>query len=289
MREHILLHPHCKTIARTCKRSIDRSIGSERYLRAWDIVALNTMLSPNESSTCRRRRRRSCHVGRLCAALLLSPSTSSAFAPVALAARKPTLVPRSAVVQRYRTENESSSAGPDRPEHELSDAFSFLPSRVSSIYRMDTPSEFQARVLDEEDALVVVRYYADACPSCRATGPLFRKWSRDIEASNSQSGVWGSPQAPLCVKIVEMPLTKATSAFLRDQGVEKLPSCHVYHPKFGLVEEQLVMSRADFEEFVNTVDCWSKGGCETDLGNDGVVEEEIEFEMQGDGDCEEFC
>lgn len=154
---------------------------------------------------------------------------------------------------------------------------------------MDEPSQFQLRVLEETEALVVVRFYAEVCPSCKVTGPLFRKWSRDIEADDIQSsvhaGVWGSQQDTLAIKILEMPLNRATSTFLKDElNVEKLPYCHLYHPKFGLVEEKLVMHKAEFDEFVTVVDCWTKGGCEADLVDQEEsiwnVEAEIEFEIQ---------
>ena len=50
------------------------------------------------------------------------------------------------------------------------------------------------------------------------------------------------------------------------------------------------MDRIEFEDFVNVVDCWSKGGCEADLeGNEQSNYAEIEFEAQDDDDCEEFC
>lgn len=191
---------------------------------------------------------------------------------------------------------EDSSSDVSKPERQ-SNAHSFLPSRLSSVQRMNEPSQFQAQVLDEKDALVVVRFFAEVCPSCRATGPLFRKWSRDIEADDIKSSVQagmmlGSQQEDaLSIKILEMPLNGATSSFLKDElQVEKLPYCHVYHPEFGLVEEQLVMDRIEFEDFVNVVDCWSKGGCEADLeGNEQSNYAEIEFESQDDDDCEEFC
>ena len=253
-----------------------------------------TYSSKSKDSVSHRRRRRSCHLSSLCTALLLSSSTTSAFAPTP-ATRKSTVAPQSAVIQRYRVEDESSNVS--QPQHQ-SNAYSFLPSRLSSIERVNKPSQFQAQVLEEKDSLVVVRFYAEVCPSCKATRPLFTKWFRDLEKNDNQSHISadvsmkGSQQDPLPIKILEMPLNKATSTFLKDElQIDQLPYCHLYHPKFGMVEEQLVLSKVDFREFVDVVDGWSIGGCEAELETlcNFDQEEEKEFGSQGNDDCEEFC
>eukprot|EP00578_Thalassiosira_sp_NH16_P017179 CAMPEP_0181106136 /NCGR_PEP_ID=MMETSP1071-20121207/16369_1 /TAXON_ID=35127 /ORGANISM="Thalassiosira sp., Strain NH16" /LENGTH=247 /DNA_ID=CAMNT_0023189519 /DNA_START=198 /DNA_END=941 /DNA_ORIENTATION=+ len=240
------------------------------------------------------------HVASITALLLSSP-IASAFSSITPTSTKSILDPRSAVIQRYRAEDtpDVSQQQQSQPKHQ-SDVFSFLPSRLSTIERMNRPSQFQEKVLDEKDSLVVVRFYAEVCPSCRATAPLFRKWSRGIEKSDMQSnisvdaGVWRPQQEALSVKILEMPLNMATSAFFKDElHVEQLPYYHVYHPEYGLVEEQLAMSKSEFEELTNNVDCWSKGGCDADF--EGIdqshwdKQEVIEFESQCDEDCEQFC
>ncbi|ACI64445.1 predicted protein [Thalassiosira pseudonana CCMP1335] len=197
----------------------------------------------------------------------------------------PSSVARSAVIQSYRVEN-------DNNQHQRStstDAFSLLPSRLTSIKRVEDPSQFQSQVLDEKDALVVVRFYADACPSCKATSPLFRRWSREITSTNNIGESAGSAEEnelrnSLSIKVLEMPLNKATSSYLQDQlHVDQLPYVHLYHPKFGLVEEQLVMNKREFCDFVTLVDGWSKGGgCE-------VVCSGLETDSPHEGDCQEFC
>lgn len=187
----------------------------------------------------------------------------------------------------------------DDPHQQSSDVYTFLPSRLTAIQLVDTRSQFRAQVIEETKSLVVVRYYAEICPSCRATGNLFRKWSRDISASDTHSNLngsaWGQKGGPLPIKILEMPFNKNTSSFLKDElNVSKLPYCHVYHPKFGLVEERLVMNKDEFEDFVYAVHCWSNGGCEVNLGevdpsSHGNKEYEIEFESQDGENCVDFC
>jgi len=252
------------------------------------------MTFPNERSGSRRRR--SCNVASVCAALLLAPSATSAFATTTTTTTKTSSL-------EYRSNNNEQSDLSQKKEQQ-SDALSFLPSRLSTIQRMDDPSQFQAQVLQDKNSLVVVRFYAEVCPSCRATGPLFRKWSRDMEGKDGQStadaSMWPSQsqQDALSIKILEMPLNKKTSSFLKDEiHVDRLPYCHLYHPQFGLVEEQLVMNRIEFKEFVNVVDCWSIGGCEADMDESSFLSnwnenEDIEFESQDDEDCRlrrEFC
>lgn len=223
-------------------------------------------------------RNRSYHLASLCVALLSlsTPSSVAAFSPAVLKHQRSMVRPpqqarpsprgrnrnmiqkrntqasssislRSAVIQAYRLENDPHVS---QPKHQ-SDVFSFLPSRLTSIQRVDTPSQFQTKVLDEQDSLVVVRFYADACPSCKATSPLFRKWSRDQEDQNVSES-----QA---IKFLEMPLNKATSNFLQQTlQIDKMPTCQLYHPQLGLVEEQLIVNRSEFKIFVNVVDGWLK-------------------------------
>mmetsp|Transcript_13325 Transcript_13325/g.20579 ORF Transcript_13325/g.20579 Transcript_13325/m.20579 type:complete len:233 (+) Transcript_13325:211-909(+) len=220
----------------------------------------------------------------LCAALMLSSGTASAFAFTPIHTRPPSPVVRSAtVVQRYRVENDIPQPDHHRKRPNTSksssqqskDVFSLLPERVS-VQRLTTPSEFQRQVVDERESLVVVRFYADTCPSCRATSSIFRKWSRGIVRDTISDS--NSDEVSMPIKVLEMPLTKATSSFLQDElKVEQIPYCHLYHPEYGLIEEHLVMNRSDLKDFCHAVDIWSRGG--------------VDFDLEGDeaGNCQEFC
>jgi thiol-disulfide isomerase/thioredoxin len=188
------------------------------------------------------------------------------------------LVLRSAVIQSYRVEDEF------HPKIQESDAFALLPARISPIKRIEIPSQFQSLVLGESNALVVVRFYADACPSCKATSPLFRRWSRNNEALNAADSMAVSSDQ-LAIKIVEMQLNKKTSSFMQEKlGVDQLPYCHLYHPQLGLVEEQLIMNKLDFREFVSVVEKWARGLAPSQVDNCVICSKEELME-----DCEEFC
>lgn len=215
--------------------------------------------------------------------MLSSASSTGAFAFTSMHTRSSSsITSRSAtVVQRYRVENDFSQPDHNRKGLKIAesspqqskDVFSLLPERVS-VQRLTSPSEFQRQVVDERESLVVVRFYAETCPSCRATSSIFRKWSRGIaRGSNTDSA-----EVSMSIKVLEMPLTKATSSFLQDElEIEKIPYCHLYHPDYGLIEEQLVMNRSDLKDFCQSVDVWSRGGYDFDLEGDEV------------SNCQEFC
>lgn len=266
---------------------------------------INSIVMAVSTNKCNAGHRRgrggaSCPRANTLAVLLLSISSTSAFAPTM---RHPSEASRVGVVRRYRVEGEDTSDMPNRRQPQEQSAHSFLPSRLSNIELVSQPSQFQTQVLEEKDALVVVRFYAQTCPSCRSTRPFFSKWSRDLESIELESTdinnksveiakKRGSQYDPLPIKIIEMPLNKDTSTFIKDElQVEQLPYCHLYHPDFGMVEEQLVLNRQEFDDFVGTVECWSKGGCEAGLEGEvkGDSLGEIEFESNDGEDCEEFC
>lgn len=207
--------------------------------------------------------------------MLSSASTGAlAFTPTHARSQSPITSRSATVVQRYRVENDIPQPDESSPQ-QSKDVFSLLPERVS-VQRLTTPSEFQRQVVDERESLVVVRFYADTCPSCRATSSIFRKWSRGIVRGSATKS--DSAEMTMPIKVLEMPLTKATSSFLQDElQVEKIPYCHLYHPDYGLVEEQLVMDRSDLKDFCQSVDTWSRGG--------------VDFDLEGDeaGNCQEFC
>ena len=183
------------------------------------------------------RRKNHCAASFLTALVILSSATTGAFAftPLHTSSQLPITSSRSAtVVQRYRVENDIPQPDDHRKKFNTSeisqqqsnkDVFSLLPDRMSSVQRLATPSEFQTQVVDDEtESLVVVRFYADTCPSCRATRSVFRKWSRAISSSSSDSD---SSESTMPIKVLEMPLTKATSTFLQDElQVDQIPYCH---------------------------------------------------------------
>ena len=238
------------------------------------------------------------HIGSLCAAtLLLLAIPTHQFTHTTTTRKASSTPPYSPVIQQYRTtHDEEYSSNNSVPQPSSSgDAFSLLPSRLNVIQRIDSQKQLQAQIDTNDSSLIVVRFYAEVCPSCKATRPLFSKWSRDIEAGSyaknvqlktsiirekddevdmqtTAEGIGSSTttqnieEEQLTIKILEMPLNKATSTFIRDElQISQLPYCHIYHPQFGLIEKQLVMNKVQFKDFTSLVGSWSKGVYEANL------------------------
>lgn len=243
------------------------------------------------------------HIGSICAAtlfilLLAIPTHQFTHTHTTTTRKASSTPPYSPVIQQYRTtHDEEYSSNNSVPQPSSSgDAFSLLPSRLNVIQRIDSPKQLQAQIDTNDSSLIVVRFYAEVCPSCKATRPLFSKWSRDIEAGSyaknvqlktsiirekddevdmqtTAEGIGSSTTTPtieeeeqLSIKILEMPLNKATSTFIRDElQISQLPYCHIYHPHFGLIEKQLVMNKGQFKDFTSLVGSWSKGVYEANL------------------------
>ena len=264
----------------------------------------NNIMIPYYYSSRRHRnhRRVQQHIGSICAAtlfiILLLAIPTHQFTHTGTTTRKTSSTPPySPVIQQYRTtHDEEYSSNNSVPQPSSSgDAFSLLPSRLNVIQRIDSQKQLQAQIDTNESSLIVVRFYAEVCPSCKATRPLFSKWSRDIEAGSyaknvqlktsiirekddevdmqtTAEGIGSSTttqnieEEQLTIKILEMPLNKATSTFIRDElQISQLPYCHIYHPQFGLIEKQLVMNKVQFKDFTSLVGSWSKGVYEANL------------------------
>jgi len=130
-----------------------------------------------------------------------------------------------------------------------------------TVEMVDTIADYKRVVVDEEDQIVVVRFFAPWCKSCKAAHPHFKK----MVSHHSPS-----------VKFVEVPLTKDTAYIHEGLGVPSVPFGHIYHPDVGLVEEKKI-NRKVFKEFRESLDSYVRGSC------DVPMEEEQEDENVTDG------
>jgi thiol-disulfide isomerase/thioredoxin len=102
----------------------------------------------------------------------------------------------------------------------------FLRKKVrpkQNVLLVDSLMDYKTVVVDEPEKLVVVRFFATWCKSCRASEPHFMKLV--------------SKFSPEGVKFVEVPLTKDTAFMIEGLSVPSVPFAHIYHPEAGLVEE----------------------------------------------------
>jgi thiol-disulfide isomerase/thioredoxin len=127
-----------------------------------------------------------------------------------------------------------------------------------TIQLVDNINDYKAAVVDEKEQIVVVRFFASWCRSCKATKPLFNKLVRNFSDSR--------------VKFVEVPLTKETAYLQEGLGVPSVPFAHIYHPDGGLVEEMKV-SKPHFSKFSEKLNSYVVGSC--DIPEDEDIDEAI--------------
>lgn len=124
--------------------------------------------------------------------------------------------------------------------------------KLEWIHFVDTIEDYKSTVVDEKSCIVVVRFFASWCRSCKASEPLFKR----------MAGSYGSD----VVKFVEVPLTKETAYIQEGLGVPSVPYGHIYHPEVGLVEEMKI-SKPNFREFRDKLKTYVKGSCDLNSRN----------------------
>lgn len=115
------------------------------------------------------------------------------------------------------------------------------------VHLVDNIHDYKDIVADEKHQIVVVRFFASWCRSCKATKPLFSKLVKTFSDSS--------------VKFVEVPLTKETQYLHEGLGVPSVPFAHIYHPEAGLVDE-VKISKPHFSKFVEKLNCYVVGSCD---------------------------
>ena len=138
------------------------------------------------------------------------------------------------------------------------------------ITTVDTLEEYKRIVVNEQHSIVVVRFHASWCKSCKAAYPLFHKLATEYNNNNTGSGV--------VVKFVEVPLTKETAYLHEGLGVPSVPFGHVYYPNVGLVEERK-LNRKVFNDFKSVLKDYVRGSC--DIPSEEEEEEEDKGEDGG--------
>lgn len=131
-------------------------------------------------------------------------------------------------------------------------------NKYTTVQMVDTLEDYKRVVVDEREHMVVVRFFAPWCKSCKAAMPLFKKMAWD-----------NSPN----VKFVEVPLTKETAYIHEGLGVPSVPFGHIYHPDVGLVEEMKINKKV-FKEFRETLENYVRGSCDLPLDEDREEEDD---------------
>lgn len=137
-----------------------------------------------------------------------------------------------------------------------------------SIHMVDNIHDYKDVVVDETEQIVVVRFFASWCRSCKATKPLFNKLVRTYSQTTDYN---------VNVKFVEVPLTKETAYLQEGLGVPSVPFAHIYHPEGGLVEEMKI-SKPHFSDFNQKLKSYVVGSCDLPAESGNESENEIEEE-----------
>lgn len=106
--------------------------------------------------------------------------------------------------------------------------------------------EFKDVVAAEKEKIVVVRWYASYCRSCKAIQPYFYRLAEQYREEK--------------VLFVEIPISEKNAILHQGLGIPSIPFGHIYHPAAGLVEE-LKISQKVFPIFAQILECYVEGSC----------------------------
>lgn len=119
-----------------------------------------------------------------------------------------------------------------------------------------TMQEYKDQVVDEQDSIVCVRFYAPWCRACKAVEAPYRQLATQHSSAPESETIQK-------VKFVQVPLTKENAYLHTGLGIPSLPFAHIYHPVAGLVEERSINKKI-FGEFKDALQTYVDGECAID-------------------------
>jgi len=132
------------------------------------------------------------------------------------------------------------------PDHDSDDASAGIRKKMqrklriknkgvpSYIHRISTAQEFHKIVEAEEEKIVVVRFHAHWCKTCKAMAPLFYRMAEKMHED---------------VVFVELEHSQENAPLFEQLGIPGVPFGHIYHPKLGLMHQKHLLKRTDSAEF----------------------------------------
>ena len=111
------------------------------------------------------------------------------------------------------------------------------------VKRMKTEQQFEALVIDERDKIVVVRYIADWCKTCKAMTPTFHRLAASKHRDKGSS-----------ILFVEMMYSAENASLFERLGVVGVPYGQIYDPFLGLVHDMPLTKRSEVVEFEKKLD-----------------------------------
>jgi len=133
-----------------------------------------------------------------------------------------------------------------KPVISSSRVVSSVKKQSNNIHMVITLDDFREKLKENEDRLLVVRFYSHFCKSCQAITPRFNRLARR------------NPK----VSFLDIPITKDNKDLSEANGVIAVPYAHIYAPNMGLVDEMRI-GKMYWDDFEDSFDSYIKGYCNT--------------------------
>ena len=107
-------------------------------------------------------------------------------------------------------------------------------SLPSYIHLIDKEDDFKKTVEEEKEKIVVVRFFAYWCKTCKSMSPYYYRMAEKLHEN---------------IIFVEIPHSPETAALYERLDVPGVPFGHIYHPKHGLMHKTQLSKRSDSSDF----------------------------------------
>jgi len=116
---------------------------------------------------------------------------------------------------------------------------------ISNLQLVKTLDQYKSVVGQENERIVVVRFFATWCKACKAIAPYYRRLALQYPD----------------VLFVNVPVSESNTDLHRGLKVPSLPYGHIYYPNIGMMEETKI-SRKHFGRFARVLRSYVEGTCD---------------------------
>jgi len=120
--------------------------------------------------------------------------------------------------------------------------------KPTNLETVNTLAQYTDKINQMKDShIIVTKFYADWCKSCKAISSLFRRLARR------------HPD----VTFIEVPVQLENADLHQGLNITAVPFAHIYYPSAGLVEEKMI-SNSHWSEFEKVFKTYREGSCNID-------------------------
>jgi len=130
----------------------------------------------------------------------------------------------------------------------------------NNIVTIRTLEDYRHVLKNNEEKIIVVRFYAEWCKSCKAMAPYFYRLARKRTD----------------ILFLGVPITNKNIDLHQGLGVPSAPFGHIYHPDAGLVEE-LPISKKNWPRFEDSFKTYVAGSCKVDTHCTNPYDDMLDF------------